>query len=175
VIKKKTAGIVKSKFFKVASIVLGILFIILTYFISISPDSFLQYGYAGVFVFNVISSGLLIMPVLVDKLNIFLVVLVSAFGNILSTSINYLVGNTSNHLFSKNPIVIMLKKWMERFDLFIVYILAIVPLPLDVNGLLSGYVGIPYKRYIFVNFLGKVTVFLLVAFGIITVSQTMKK
>jgi membrane protein YqaA with SNARE-associated domain len=170
--KKQAASIFKSGIFRKCMIVLGILFIVLTYFISVTPNSFMKYGYAGVFVFNVVSSGLLILPILTKKLNIFLVVFFSALGNIPNTSVNYLVGNTSKSLFSNNPVIMKLKKWMERFGLFFVYILAIIPLPLDLNGLLSGYVGIPYKRYILVNFLGKITVFFLVIFGVITVSKT---
>lgn len=173
--KKKAAKVVKSSIFRWVFLSLGVLFVILTFIISITPDSFLKYGYFGVFIFNVVSSGLLIIPVLVAKMNIFLIVLVSALGNIPNTSINYLVGNTSNHLFSRHPVVLKLKKWMEKFGLIIVYILAIVPMPLDVNGLLSGYVGIPYKQYILVNFLGKITVFALVAYGVISIANILNK
>jgi membrane protein YqaA with SNARE-associated domain len=172
-VKEKAAKVVKSGIFKKIFIGLGVLFIILTYFISVKPDMFLKYSYAGVFVFNVISSGLLLMPAIATKLNVFLLVLVSALGNIPNTSINYLVGNTSKNLFSKNPIILTLKKLMERFGLLVVYLLAIVPLPVDVNGLLSGYVNVPYKKYILVNFLGKVTIFALVATGVISIAKFM--
>lgn len=165
----------KSSIFKWVFLSLGVLFVILTFFISITPDTFLKYGYFGVFIFNVVSSGLLIIPILVAKMNIFMIVLVSALGNIPNTSINYLVGNTSNHLFSHHPVVLKLKKLMEKFGLVVVYILAIVPLPLDVSGLLSGYVGIPYRQYILVNFLGKITVFALVAFGVISLANILKR
>jgi membrane protein YqaA with SNARE-associated domain len=170
-VKEKAGRVVKSGIFKKIFLGLGCLFIVLTYFISIKPDTFLKYSYAGVFVFNVISSGLLLLPSMANKLNIFLLVFVSAFGNTFNTSINYLVGNTSKELFSNHPIVVMLKKWMERFGLIVVYLLAMIPLPLDVNGLLSGYVGIPYFRYIAVNFLGKLTIFFLVVYGIVTLSK----
>ncbi|MGI8419959.1 MAG: hypothetical protein ACR2LN_04940 [Candidatus Levyibacteriota bacterium] len=105
------------------------------------------------------------------KVNIVLVILFSALGNILNTSVNNLVGNTSNHLFSKNSLVITLKHWMERYGLLVVYFLAIVPFPFDINGLLSGYEGILYKKYLLVNFLGKVTIFTHVALGILSVSK----
>jgi membrane protein YqaA with SNARE-associated domain len=172
-VKEKAARVVKSGIFKKVFLVLGIIFIILTYFISIKPDAFLKYSYAGVFVFNLISSGLLLLPALTGKLNIFLLVFVSALGNLCNTSINYLVGNTSQNLFSNHPIIVTLKKWMERFGLLVVYALAIIPLPLDINGLLSGYVGIPYLRYILVNFLGKLTIFFLVVFGIVTIAKSL--
>jgi membrane protein YqaA with SNARE-associated domain len=175
-VNKQQAGkIVKSKYFKRISLGLGVLFIILTYVISVTPQAFLRYGYFGVFVFNIISSGLLLFPILVGKFNVLLTILVSALGNIPNTTVNYLVGNTSNHLFSKNTIIVTLKHWMERFGLIVVYILAVIPLPIDLNGLLSGYVGIPYKKYILVNFLGKLTVFTLVALGVISVAKFMGK
>lgn len=173
--KKKTAGkIVKSTLFKRIFLILGVLFIILTYFIAVTPDSFIAYGYFGVFLFNVFSSSLLIMPTLVEKLNLFWVIFFSALGNIPNTSVNYLVGATSKHLFSKHTFVLTLKKWMERFGLIVVYVIAIIPLPLDVNGLLAGYIGISYKKYIAVNFLGRATSFLLAGLGIWTFTQVTK-
>lgn len=168
--KEKAGKFVRSEGFRRVFLILGVIFIILTFFISASPQTFLPYGYFGVFIFNVISSGLLIFPVLVGKLNMPLVILISAVGNIANTSVSYLIGNTSNHLFTKNRLIIKLKHWMERFGLIVVYILAIVPFPFDINALLSGYVGIPYKKYILVNFLGKITIFALVAWGLVSVT-----
>ncbi len=172
--KKTAANIVKSTLFKRILFLLGILFIILTYFIAVTPDSFLAYGYFGVFLFNVFSTSLLIMPILVEKLDLWLVVFFSALGNIPNTSVNYLVGNTSKHLFSQNSFVLLLKKWMERYGLVVVYLLAIIPLPIDLNGLLAGYVGISFKKYLIVNFLGRATSFLLAGLGIWTFTQVTK-
>ena len=64
------------------------------------------------------------------------------------------------------------KKMVQKFGLIAVYILAIIPLPLDFNGLLSGYLGVSYKKYVFVNFLGKVTIFFLVAIGVFTFKKS---
>jgi membrane protein YqaA with SNARE-associated domain len=172
--KKTAAKIVKSTIFKRIFLFLCILFIILTYFIAVTPDSFIAYGYAGVFFFNVFSSSILIMPILVEKMNLFWVVIVSALGNIPNTSINYLVGNTSKRFFSNNPIILLLKKWMVKYGLIVVYIIAIIPLPIDVNGLMAGYIDIPYKKYIAVNFLGRATSFLLAGLGVWTFTQATK-
>lgn len=172
--KQKALQVVNSDTFRKLFTILGILFVILTYFISIQPESFLALGYFGVFLFNVISSGLLLMPTLTPKMNLVFLILASALGNIPNTSVNYLVGYSSKHLFSGNTYIGMAKKFLNKFGLFAVYILAILPLPLDVNGLLSGYLGIPYRKYILVNFLGKVTVFFLVGAGIITLAEITK-
>lgn len=167
--KKKTAAkVVKSTAFKRIFLLLGILFIILTYFISVTPDSFLVYGYYGVFFYNLFASSVLIMPVLVERMDLFGVVFVSALGNVPNTSINYLVGSTSKRFFISNPLVLLLKKWMERYGLIMVYLIAIIPLPIDVNGLMAGYIGIPFRHYLLANFLGRTTSFLLAGLGVWT-------
>lgn len=164
----KTAS---DKRFRRAYQVIGIIFVISTYFISLSPDSFLRFSYLGVLAFNAVSSGLIIMPLVVQKLNPALAVLASASGNMFNTSVNYFIGATSNTLFSGNPIVNKLKGFMKRFEWWAVLVLAITPLPLDVNGLLSGYLGIPFKKYLFVNFVGKVIIFSLIAVGVFSLSS----
>lgn len=169
--KENTLEIITSKKFQKIYKILGVLFIILTLFISITPDSFMMFGYLGIFVYNIVSSSLLIMPILVERFNIYLLVLVSALGNIPNTSINYFLGATSNTLFSRNKYVLMLKKFMNKFGLIAVYILAIVPIPVDINGLLSGYLGIPYRKFVLVSFLGKVTIFTLAAYGVVTLDK----
>lgn len=167
--KKKTAAkIVKSTAFKRIFLLLGILFIILTYFISVTPDSFLVYGYFGVFLYNIFATSVLIMPILVDRMDLSWVIFFSALGNIPNTSINYLVGSTSKRFFSSNAFILLLKKWMERYGLIIVYLIAIIPLPIDVNGLMAGYIGIPFKQYLLINFLGRATSFLLAGLGVWT-------
>lgn len=173
--KRKLAEIAASKPARRIMLGLGILFIILTFFIAVTPDSFLKFGYPGIFAFNTISSGLLIFPIIAKKFNIFGVVLASALGNALNASINYLVGYASSGSFAALPFVTTLKKWMKRFGLIIVYILAVTPLPLDVGALLSGYLNISYRKYILVNFLGKVTLFLLVSLGVISFAKITHK
>jgi membrane protein YqaA with SNARE-associated domain len=157
--------VVQSNSFRKSFTILGVFFILLTPFISLHPDTFVALSYPGVFIFNMLSSGLLILPALSQKLNIPLLVIASALGNIVNTSVNYFVGYTSNTLFSGHKNVMKVKYFLQRFGLYAVYFLAIAPFPLDINGLMSGYIGIPYKQYILVNFLGKLTLFLLVAGG----------
>lgn len=47
--------------------IIGILFIGVTFFIFVAPDAFLKFRYAGVMVFNMISSGMVVIPVLVKN------------------------------------------------------------------------------------------------------------
>lgn len=48
----KLAKILQSRKFKEITIILGVLFFVLTFVISLDPKPFLKFGYSGVFVFN---------------------------------------------------------------------------------------------------------------------------
>lgn len=164
-------AIILSQTFRYVLIVIGCVFVILTAFLSIKPDPFLKFGYVGVFIYNMIGSGLLLFPTVSQKLNLFLLIFFSALGNIANTSLNYVIGKNSTTVLAKVPYTDKAKTLLKHFGLLGVYILAILPLPVDVNGLLSGCLGLPYRSYIVVNFLGKVTIFLLVGFGILSLTN----
>lgn len=171
--QNKTVEIITSSKFQNIFKFLGILFIILTFFISVSPESFIGFGYIGIFIFNVVSSSFLIMPILIEKFNFFLLIFFSALGNIPNTAINYFVGASSNTLFSNNKFILKIKKFMKRYGLFGVFILSLIPFPLDINGLMSGYLGIPFKKYIVVSFMGKLLIFALVGLGIVSINEAL--
>ncbi len=172
--KKSAAQVVKSPVFKLIASVFGIIFLILTFFITLAPDTFSGYGYLGIFLFNIFNTSILIMPILLERFDLWGIVFFSALGNIPNTSVNYLVGDTSKRLFPHNSVITLLKKWMhKKYGLIVVYLIAIIPLPIDINGLLAGYVGIPFKWYILVNFLGRATSFLLAGLGVWTFAQAM--
>lgn len=169
--KRYLTQFLTSKSFRQIFTFIALAFVVLSYFISLSPDSFLKFGYFGVFAFNVASSGLLIIPTIAKKMNLILIVIASGLGNCINTSLNYLLGASSSSMFSGNELIQKVKQFMKRFELWAVYFLAVAPLPLDVNGLLSGYLGITFSKYLVVNFLGKITIFLLVGAGVITFSK----
>ncbi|CAN5194122.1 hypothetical protein BH09PAT1_BH09PAT1_3100 [soil metagenome] len=166
--EKKLEKGVRSPLFQHVYKVLGVLFIVVTYFVTVSPNSFIKFGYIGIVVFNILSSGLLILPVLLHKFNIVGVILASSLGNVVNTTVSYLLGASSTRLFSKNKLVGALKSLMKRYGLLAVFVIGVLPLPIDINGLLSGYLEISYKKYIVVNFLAKVTTFVLFALGILS-------
>lgn len=142
---------------------LAVVFVILAPFISLKPDQFSKFGYLGVVVFNVLGSGLLIIGTLVHKMNWVLLILCCGLGNMVNTSINFLVGKSSQTMFHKLSVMDRIKKLMQKFQSAVIFILAVIPLPIDLNGLLAGYLNINYPKYLLINFLGKLTTFFLVA------------
>jgi membrane protein YqaA with SNARE-associated domain len=170
--REQLSKIVNSKPFRLTSAALSIFFIICTLFIAVQPDTFLKLGYFGIFVYNILGSGLLIIPLISFKVNLFLLVFFSALGNIFNTSVAYILGHSTHKLFPKVELVTKIKKIMKTYHLIGLYLLTILPFPIDIIGLLSGYLQIPYQQYIVINFFGKSTLFLLVALGFIAIGQS---
>jgi len=163
--------IVTSKAFRMTFLAASVIFIIATFFISLDPEKFTRYGYPGVFALNVAGSGILLIPTLSTKFNLILLVITCGLGNMLNTSVNYLVGSSGKSFLLKFSFMEIVKKWMKKFEVIAIYLLAIAPLPLDVNGILSGSLGVSYKKYILINFLGKITIFFLVGLGVIAIAK----
>jgi membrane protein YqaA with SNARE-associated domain len=160
-VKQKLKPILQSPIFIWTFRVVSAFFIVATFFLFTSPDRFIQYGYPGVFVLNILGSGLVVMPVLATKMNLVLLVLACALGNIINTSINYGLGFTSTKLFAGVKPVNTMKRWLRKYETVSMYVLSMAPFPVDINAMLSGYIQIPYPKYLLVNFLGKVTIFTL--------------
>lgn len=163
--------IVQSTTFKRIAVLLSIFLIGCTFFIAVQPDSFIRLGYFGVFIYNILGSGIFIIPVLSTKLNIFWLIFFSSLGNVINTSVAYILGHSTHSLFPKVELIAKIKKFMRHYHLIGLYIVTIIPFPIDIAGLLSGYLQIPYPLYVLINFLGKSTLFALIALGIIAIQH----
>jgi membrane protein YqaA with SNARE-associated domain len=163
--RDKLQCIIHSKLFKTTSKVLGVIFLILTVLVAVQPDSFAKFSYPGIFIYNVLGSGFVIIPLLASKMNVAALAFSSGLGNCVSTSINYFVGNSSHGVFANITFVSTIKNLMKKFGFAAVYVLAMIPLPVDIVGLLAGYLDFPYKQYVMWSFLGRVTVYFLIGYG----------
>lgn len=165
---EKIKAIVTAGWFQKTLRLLGIIFIVATFFITVKPDSFLRFGYAGIFAYSIVGPGLVIVALLAQKVNLLFLILFAALGSCINTSITYAVGNGSNTILGNKKPVIKLRDLVKKYGLIAVYVLAAIPTPFDVNGLISGYLGIPYRRFVVAAFLGRTTSYLLVGLGVFT-------
>ena len=74
--QNKLINLFKSPKFKKIMIALGVIFYISAFIIAFNPKPFLKLGYLGVFVFSLFGPGMILVPVLVGKLNIFILAFV---------------------------------------------------------------------------------------------------
>ncbi len=164
---KKLAAIFQSKEFKLISLVLSILVWIFTLTLSFNPDTFLKFGYPGIFVFNVVGGvGTFLVPILSRKLNLFLLAAVTALGMAFNDSIAYVVGRSGTVLLSENRKTEKVKESINKYGVVGLFFWSLIPIPYDFIGLVAGLLEFPYKKFLGASFAGKLVRFLLLGAGV---------
>lgn len=129
------------------------------------------YGYLGLFVLSIVGNATIILPVPViltafvagAVFNPLIVALVVTSGATLGELTGYLVGYGSSDLVEKDLRLQKVKKWIDKFGLWTLFVLAAVPNPFfDLAGIVAGASETPIYKYLIYVWLGK-----LVKFGIL--------
>ena len=154
----------------VASLTLGILAFLLGREIS----DLQSLGYIGVFIANLIGSATIILPapsfattIAVGAfLNPILTGFFSALGSTLGELTGYYIGMGSGEFVKGGDKRIQkVKSWMDRYGLWVVFVLAAVPNPLfDLAGIVTGASKISVWKYMMVVFSGKLIKFAILAY-----------
>lgn len=156
----------KSKNFKKFTLFLGVLFLLLTFVIYLDPKPFLRFGYFGIFVFNLVGPGTLLAPFLFQYFGLIGVALASASGMAINDSVSWLIGSNSDVVLPRSDKVARIRNSLSKFGPLALFFWSLIPFPYDLIGLLAGYLGFSYSRYIIPTFLGKFIRFLLLGAGI---------
>lgn len=158
--------IFSSKLFKKATFILGLVFLVTTVFITIDPRPFIKFGYLGVFVYNLFGAGTIIVALLANYMNVYLLAFVSAWGNTFNDSVSYVVGKSADDLISKHKHATWVQRNLGKYGMFYLFLFSLIPFPYDFIGGVVGYLHYPYKKFMIATFMGKVVRFLLLGFGI---------
>jgi len=77
----------------------------------------------------------------------------------------YLAGIGGGVIIEKDPRVGKVKKWMEKYGLWTLFVLAVIPNPLfDLAGIVAGATKVPVYKYFLVVWLGKFVKFVSISF-----------
>lgn len=130
-------------------------------------------GYFGVFIINLIGSATIILPIpsllttvaAGSFLNPVLSGIFSAAGSTLGELTGYYAGVGGEDLIKKDKNIEKVEKWMDKYGLWVVFVLAAIPNPLfDLAGIVSGASGIPVRKYLLAVFGGKLIKFVFFAY-----------
>jgi len=156
---------------------IGLVFVVaLSVIIFIFRDklvNFESYGYLGIFVISVLGNATIILPIPViltaflggGIFNPFLVGLISSFGATIGELTGYVVGRSGRVVIKDNVKFGKIEKWMARYGLWTIFVLAIIPNPaFDLAGIVSGAAKIPVWKYFLVTWSGKFIKFLTFAY-----------
>lgn len=154
-------------------VIFSVLLSAVSFWISYKFKDFQGFGYFGVFLVNLFGSATIIFPVPSFAATIavgavsspILTAIFSSLGSTLGELTGYFVGKGGGEISQDNSKIEKVKKWMDKYGLWAVFILAIIPNPLfDVAGIVSGISNIPLKKYLFVVFTGKLIKFTILAY-----------
>lgn len=155
-------------------VVLSLLIGVLAFVFRKSLSNLQDLGYLGVFLVNMIGSATIFLPVpaLVVTVaagalfNPILAALFSAAGSTIGELTGYMAGRGGSELIKDSKKVQKVKAWMNKYGLWVIFVLAFIPNPLfDIAGALAGASKTPVWKYVIVVFPGKVFKFLLLAYS----------
>lgn len=158
---KKLAILFESNRFKKITFVIGIIFLFITFIISLDPAPFLRFGYLGVFAFNLVGPGTLLVPVLARHMDVILLAFVSAAGMALNDSVSWVVGRSGDVVIPRSKKVERVEKSLYKYGPIAFFLWSVAPIPYDFIGLIAGYLQFSYRSLILPAFLGKFVRFLI--------------
>jgi len=134
------------------------------------------WGYAGIFIVNLVGSATVLLPVpsfllvfaMGAVLNPWLVGIAAAFGCALGELTGYGIGLVGKKAIEKKH-ERWLKKanaWMEKYKAFVVIVIfAATPLPDDVVGVFCGAIKYDIRKFFIASLIGKLILNLSLALG----------
>jgi len=163
----------KRQLLRVAGLILAVAITIVVYLLRDRLQDAKEYGYAGLFLISIIGNATIVLPVPTmmaafvggGVLNPILVGVISAAGATIGELTGYLAGIGGQVIIENRDIHERFERWMDRYGLFALFLLAAVPNPFfDVAGIIAGMSGIPVTTYMMVVWAGKIVKFILIAY-----------
>lgn len=153
---------------KWVAVLLGLTFVVYTFvFVARDPQPFLQFGYFGVFLFNLVGPGMFLIPFLAPHMNVVLLALVSALGMAVNDSVSWAVGKNGDVVLPRGKRVIRIEEMIGRYEGIALFFWALIPFPYDLIGLIAGYLQVPFGVFVSATFFGRLVRFLLLGFGVV--------
>jgi membrane protein DedA with SNARE-associated domain len=147
-------------------------FAIAFFYFSADIDSLKSYGYAGLFLINVIGAASILLPspaaasvfgagaLLEDFLGVpafIWVGLVAGLGEAVGEFSGYAAGYGGRFIVQDKPAYARIHAWMQKRGFITMFVMSTVPNPLfDIAGLAAGAVQMPLKRFFVAVLAGKV-------------------
>lgn len=159
---------------RVIALVLVIAIMVLAFAFREFASKLGAYGYLGIFLLSIVANATIIIPVPGVALTFTMgaifnpvgVALAAGAGAALGETTGYLMGFSGQGIIEDSPIYKRLEGWMERFGVWVILVLAIIPNPLfDLAGLAAGALRMPIWKFLLWAWIGKTIKMLLFAYA----------
>jgi membrane protein YqaA with SNARE-associated domain len=171
---KSTTGFFKKHGLRILGFLLAILISVLVFVFRDKLANLQSYGYLGLFLLNILGSATIFLPtplfltsfVAASIFNPFLVAIVSSVGSTFGELTGYLAGYGAEDIIEKDIKIQKVKRWMDKYGLWVLFILGLVPNPFfDIAGIIAGATEIPVWKFLAVVWAGKLIKFLVIAYA----------
>lgn len=131
-------------------------------------------GYPGIFLVALLASaamfapmpGLMVLAATSTALNPFWAALLFAIGASLGELSGYLAGMAGRGVVQRSKWYDRMEWWMKKYGGFTIFVLGLIPnFLIDMAGMVAGALKMPWYKFAFWCFLGKLPKSLLVAYG----------
>ena len=131
------------------------------------------YGLLGLFLLSILGNATIIFPAPVALIalvagavfNPLLSGIIISLGAAIGELTGYMAGYGGEHILKDDIKIQKVKKWMDKYGLWALFVFAAIPNPLfDVAGIIAGATGIPVYKYLLVVWAGKFIKFAVLAY-----------
>lgn len=152
------------KFYRPLSLFFAVAVSVLIFVFRNNFSNLIGYGLTGLFIFSVIGNATVFLPAPVILtafvagaiFHPFLVALVISVGAAIGEITGYLAGYGGELIIQKDIRMLRARKWVEKFGLWAVFILAVIPNPFfDLAGIVAGATETPLYKFFIVVWVGK--------------------
>jgi uncharacterized membrane protein YdjX (TVP38/TMEM64 family) len=118
---------------------------------------FAAYGYPGIFLISILANGTILLPApgiaivfaMGGVFNPFFVGIVSGAGAAIGELSGYMAGFSGQVVAEKTKIYQQIEKWMEKYGMLTIFILAAIPNPFfDLAGMAAGMLKMPLHKFL---------------------------
>jgi membrane protein DedA with SNARE-associated domain len=132
-----------------------------------------NYGYLGIFLVSVFTNATIILPMpsilliipLGATFNPLYIGLASGFGGSIGEMTTYVAGYSGREIWHDNPNYEKAKGWLKKWGMLIVFVFALLPLPIDILGLAAGNLRFPAWKYFLPCWIGKTIKYIVLSFA----------
>ena len=167
--KEKLIRVLKSKTFKRFAIGAYFISVVVAYFTAINPEPFLRFGYGGVFVYNILATGIVLVPIISRYMNVFVVAALAALGMAINDSVSWVVGKNGDVILPRSKKVKQIEDTLHKYGPWGLFFFSMIPMPYDAVGVIAGYLEFPFWSFMIPTFFGRFIRFLILGGGSIAI------
>jgi membrane protein YqaA with SNARE-associated domain len=167
--RKQLIALFQHKSFKRVVFVLGVLFFLISIFVTVDPKPFLKFGYPGIFVASLLGVGTLLAIPLSVHFNTFWLAVVMSLGMAINDSVSWLVGQSGDAVVERSKKIEQIENSIHKYGKVALFFWSLIPFPYDLIGFIAGYLEFSYWDFMIPTILGRFVKFMILGTGIMAV------